>query len=98
MALLEDTAWDERFGRVINANIAEYLIPACADILDLDAVFVPGEDTVLSPLGSKGLAELGLCGVAPALVNAVWHATGERIRDLPITPDKLLLPSLLGLV
>ncbi len=98
MALLEDTAWDERFGRVINANIAEYLIPACADILDLDAVFVPGEDTVLSPLGSKGLAELGLCGVAPALVNAVWHATGERIRDLPITPDKLLLSSLLGLV
>ena len=90
MALLEETAWDERFGRVINANIAEYLIPACADVVDLDAVFVAGEDTVLSPLGSKGLAELGLCGVAPALANAVWHATGKRIRELPITPEKLI--------
>ena len=93
MALLEEAAWDERFGRVINANIAEYLIPACADVVDLDAIFVPGEDTVLSPLGSKGLAELGLCGVAPALSNAVWHATGKRIRQLPITPDKLLMSS-----
>ncbi len=91
MALLENTAWDERSGRVINANIAEYLIPVCADVMDLDAVFVPGEDTVLSPLGSKGLAELGLCGVAPAVVNAVWHATGTRVRDLPLTPDRLLL-------
>ena len=93
MALLEETAWDERFGRVINANLAEYLIPACADVADLEAVFVPGEDTILSPLGSKGLAELGLCGVAPALVNAVWHATGIRVRELPATPDKLLLSS-----
>ncbi len=90
MAMLEETAWDERFGRVVNANIAEYLIPVCADVHSLEAVFVPGVDTVLSPLGSKGLAELGLCGVAPALANAVWHATGKRIRDLPITRGKLL--------
>ena len=90
MALLEEAEWDERLGRVANANIAEYLIPVNADIHDLDAVFVPTEDFVLSPLGSKGLAELGLCGVAPAIANAVWHATGKRIRHLPITTDKLL--------
>ena len=90
MALLEEAEWDPRLGRVVNANIAEYLVPVCGDVVDLDAVFVPGEDTVLSPLGSKGLAELGLCGVAPAIANAVWHATGKRIRHLPITLDKLL--------
>ena len=91
MALLEEAAWDARFGRVTNANIAEYLVPVCADVADLDAMFVPGEDTVLSSLGSKGLAEMGLCGVAPAIANAVWHATSKRVRELPITPDKLLM-------
>ena len=90
MALLEDTEWDARFGRVTNANLAEYLVPVCADVIELDAIFVPGEDTILSSLGVKGLAELGLCGVAPAIANGVWHATGHRIRELPITPDKLL--------
>ena len=58
---------------------------------ELDAVFVEGEDTIANPLGVKGLAELGLCGVAPAIANAVWHATGKRVRDLPITPDRLLI-------
>ncbi len=90
MALTEDTAWDPRFGRVMNASLAEYHVPVCADVLALDAVFLSGEDTIVSPLGVKGLAELGLCGVAPAIANAVWHATGTRCRDLPITLDKLL--------
>jgi xanthine dehydrogenase YagR molybdenum-binding subunit len=90
MALLESTEWDSRLGRVANANLAEYLVPVCADVVDLDAIFIPGEDIILSPLGAKGLAELGLCGVAPAIANAVWHATGTRLRDMPITPDKLL--------
>ena len=90
MALLEGAEWDPRFGRIMNANLAEYLVPVCADIIDLDALFVPGEDTILSPLGAKGVAELGICGVAPAIANAIWHATGIRVRDLPITPDKLL--------
>ena len=90
MALLEEAEWDSALGRVANANIAEYLVPVCADIHELDAIFVPGSDTVLSPLGSKGLAELGICGVAPALANAVLHATGRRMRELPMTPDKLL--------
>lgn len=91
MVLLEEAEWDERLGRVANANLAEYLVPVCADIRELDTVFVPGEDTVMNPLGVKGVAELGLCGVAPAIANAVWHATGKRVRDLPITPDKLLM-------
>ena len=90
MALLEEAAWDPRYGRVVNANLAEYHVPACADIIELDALFVPGEDTITNPLGVKGLAELGLCGVAPAIANAVWHATGRRVRELPITLDRLL--------
>ncbi len=101
MALLEYTEWDPHLGRVANANLAEYLVPVCADIIDLEVIFIPGEDTILSPLGAKGLAELGLCGVAPAIANAVWHATGIRVRDMPITPDKLLtntacLPALIS--
>ena len=91
MALLEEAEWDANLGRVANATIAEYLLPVSADIQELDAIFVEGEDTSLNPLGVKGLAELGLCGVAPAIANAVWHATGKRVRELPITPDKLLM-------
>lgn len=90
MALLEEAEWDPRSGRVMNANLAEYLVPVCADVHALDAVFVPGGDPVANPLGVKGVAELGLCGVAPAIANAVWHATGTRVRELPITPDRLL--------
>ena len=90
MALLEDTEWDERHGRVVNASLAEYLVPVCADVRDLDVTFVPGDDFLASPLGTKGVAELGLCGVAPAIANAVWHATGVRVREMPITLDKLL--------
>ena len=89
MALLEGADWDPRFGRVVNANIAEYLIPVCADTHELEALFVPSEDTRMNPLGTKGLAELGLCGVAPAIANAIRHATGRRIYELPITPDKI---------
>ena len=93
MALLEEAEWDPQFGRVMNANLAEYLVPVCADVIELDAIFVPGEDTVMNPLGVKGVAELGLCGVAPAIANAVYHATGHRMRELPITLDKLLMAS-----
>ncbi len=90
MALLEEAEWDSNLGRVANATIAEYLLPVNADINELDASFVESEDFILSPLGVKGLAELGLCGVAPAIANAIWHATGKRIRQFPITPDRLL--------
>ena len=91
MALFEEAEWDERLGRVANATLAEYLLPVNADIGDLDAIFVEGTEPVMNPLGVKGCAELGLCGVAPAIANAVWHATGKRMRHLPITSAKLLL-------
>ncbi len=91
MALLEEAEWDENLGRIANATIAEYLVPVCADIGELDALFVQSEDTIMNPLGVKGVAELGLCGVAPAIANAIWHATGKRVRQLPITPDRLLM-------
>ncbi len=90
MALHEIAEWDERLGRVMNANLAEYLVPVCADVPDLDVTFVPSEDTIFNPLGAKGLAEIALCGVAPAIAEAVWHATGKRVRDLPIRVEDLL--------
>jgi xanthine dehydrogenase YagR molybdenum-binding subunit len=90
MALLEETVWDSRNARVVNANLADYHVPVNADVPDIDAEFVAEEDRQVNPLGAKGIAELALVGVAPALANAVYHATGRRIRDLPITPDKLL--------
>jgi xanthine dehydrogenase YagR molybdenum-binding subunit len=90
MALLEQAEWDPRLGRVMNSNLAEYLVPVNADVQELEALFVPGEDTIFNPIGSKGVAEIALVGVAPAIANAVYHATGRRVRDLPITPEKLL--------
>ena len=90
MALLEDTVWDPRNARVVNANFADYHVPVHADIPDIDAQFIEEEDRHVNPLGAKGLAELALVGVAPAVANAVCHATGKRVRDLPITPEKLL--------
>jgi xanthine dehydrogenase YagR molybdenum-binding subunit len=90
MALLERAEWDARFGRVMNANLAEYLVAVNADVPELEALFVPGDDRRFNPLGVKGLAEIALCGVAPAIVNAVYHATGTRVRDLPVTLEKLL--------
>jgi xanthine dehydrogenase YagR molybdenum-binding subunit len=90
MALLEETVWDPRDARVVNANLADYHVPVSADIPEVDAFFVEEHDPHVNPLGAKGIAELALVGVAPAVANAVYHATGKRIRDLPITPDKLL--------
>ena len=90
MALLEQADWDPRYGRVMNANLAEYLVPVDADVNELDVIFVPGEDRQFNPLGAKGLAEIAICGVAPAIANAIYHATGKRVRELPITLEKLL--------
>ncbi len=90
MALLEHTVRDERNARVVTANLADYRVPVHADVPALDAFFVEEEDRHANPLGAKGLAELSLVGVAAAVANAVHHATGKRVRDLPITPDKLL--------
>jgi xanthine dehydrogenase YagR molybdenum-binding subunit len=81
---------DHRFGRIMNPNIAEYHIPVNADIHDVDVIFVEERDDRINRLGVKGLGEIGLVGVPAAIANAVYHATGKRIRRFPITLDKLL--------
>ncbi len=89
MALHEETLIDHRFGRVMNANIAEYHVPVNADVGDIEVIFVDEPDALINPLGIKGVGEIGLVGVAAAIANAVSHAAGKRVRDLPITLDKL---------
>ncbi len=71
-------------------GLAEYLVPVHADIPAIDVLFVDEPDFSLNPIGVKGIGEIGLVGVAPAIANVVYHATGQRMRDLPITLDKLL--------
>jgi xanthine dehydrogenase YagR molybdenum-binding subunit len=89
MALHEETLLDHHFGRIMNANYGEYHVPVNADVHDIKVIFVDEPDDIINPLGIKGLGEIGLVGVAAAIANAVYHATGKRIRDLPITLDKL---------
>ena len=89
MALHEETLIDHKFGRIMNANIAEYHVPVNADVHDIQVIFVDEPDDIVNPLGIKGLGEIGIVGVAAAIANAVYHATGKRVRDLPITLDKL---------
>jgi xanthine dehydrogenase YagR molybdenum-binding subunit len=74
----------------MNHNLAEYHVPVNADIHEIDVIFVEENDPIINPLGVKGLGEIGVVGVAAAIANAVFHATGKRVRDLPITLDKLL--------
>ncbi|GEO08265.1 xanthine dehydrogenase family protein molybdopterin-binding subunit [Segetibacter aerophilus] len=90
MALMEDMVIDQRFGRPINNNLADYHVPVNADIPTVDVLFVNKKDPIIGPMGSKGLGEIALVGVAPAIANAVFNATGKRLRELPITRDKLL--------
>jgi xanthine dehydrogenase YagR molybdenum-binding subunit len=90
MALLEGTQLDHRDGRIINANMSDYLVPVNADIPTLDATFLPAEDNIADPIGVKGLDELVIVGVPAAIANAVFNATGKRVTDLPITVEKLL--------
>ena len=90
MALLEETVTDYRYGRIVNPNLGEYHVPVNADIPAIEAYFVSENDPHVNPIGAKGIGEIGITGVAAAVANAIYHATGKRIRDLPITPDKLL--------
>jgi len=89
MALMEDTVRDPR-GAVITNNLADYHVPVNADVPAIDVLFVEEPDFALNPLGVRGVGEIGLTGVAAAVANAVYHATGVRVRELPIVPDKLL--------
>jgi xanthine dehydrogenase YagR molybdenum-binding subunit len=90
MALHEETLIDHAFGRIMNANIAEYHMPVNADIHDIEVIFVEEPDELINPMGIKGVGEIGIVGVAAAIANAIYHATGKRVRDLPITLDKVM--------
>ena len=89
MALTEETLFDERRGRIMNPSLAEYHVPVNLDVPEIDILFlnIPDEH---APCGARGIGEIGITGVAAAIANAVYHATGKRVRELPITLDKLL--------
>ena len=89
-ALFEETLMDHRMGRFVNANLGEYHVPVNADVPSIHSFFVEERDDHVNPLGTKGIGELAYAGVAAAVANAVFHATGKRIRRLPITLDKLM--------
>jgi CO/xanthine dehydrogenase Mo-binding subunit len=88
-AMFEETITDAGTGRITNATFGDYLVAVNADVPNIDVVFVGGPDR-LNPVGTKGIGEVGLCGTAAAIANGVYHATGKRIRSLPITIDQLL--------
>ncbi len=90
MALMEETVTDYEFGGFTNHDLAQYHVPVNADIERIEAVWIDEDDDRLNPMGAKGIGEIGIVGTAAAVANAVYHATGRRIRDLPITPAKLL--------
>lgn len=90
MALEEEALTDHRLGRVMNHNLAEYHVPVCADVGNIDVIFVDEPDPLVSPLGAKGVGELGIVGTAGSIANAIYHATGKRLRNLPITIETLI--------
>jgi len=90
MALTEEAVIDHRFGRYVNNNFADYHVPVNADIPEIEVVFVNKPDPYINPMGAKGMGEIALIGFSAAVANAVFNATGKRIRTLPITPDKIL--------
>lgn len=90
MALMEGSEYDPNTGRIVTRDLSEYLVPVHADMPDFDIQFIDKPDLNISPVGAKGAGEIGITGITAAIANAVYHATGKRVRDLPITPDKLL--------
>jgi xanthine dehydrogenase YagR molybdenum-binding subunit len=90
MALSEESIVEPRHGNFITRTFADYHIPANLDIGDIETIFVNEEDRIVNKMGVKGIGEVGIVGVAGAVANAIFNATGKRIRELPITPDKLI--------
>jgi xanthine dehydrogenase YagR molybdenum-binding subunit len=90
LALYEDIHIDSHSGRIVNANLAEYHVPVNADVGNIEVSAIDVPDTRVDPLGARGIGEIGITGAGAAVANAIYHATGKRVRDLPITPDKLL--------
>jgi xanthine dehydrogenase YagR molybdenum-binding subunit len=90
MALHEQSVLDPRFGHIVNHDFADYHIAANADVAAIDVHWLDGHDPHANPMGSKGIGEIGIVGTAAAVANAAYHATGIRVRDLPLTADKFL--------
>lgn len=90
MALQEHTYLDTRYGNYVNANLGEYHVPVNADVPEIEAIFCGEPDYHANPLGARGIGEISIVGTAAAIANAIYHATGKRVRDLPITPDKII--------
>ncbi|QJD95610.1 xanthine dehydrogenase family protein molybdopterin-binding subunit [Mucilaginibacter robiniae] len=90
MALMEGSEYDPNRGRIVTHDLANYLVPVHGDMGDFTVKFIDQPDTIISPIGSRGIGEIGITGMAAAVVNAVYHATGIRVRDLPVSPEKLL--------
>jgi xanthine dehydrogenase YagR molybdenum-binding subunit len=90
MALHEAGVFDERLGAIVTDDLADYHVAVNADVGDIDACWIDEIDPHVNPMGTKGIGEIGIVGSPAAIANAVFHATGVRVRDLPITPDTLL--------
>lgn len=90
MALMENTQYDPNNGRIVTRDLAQYLVPVHADIPEIEVQFIDKPDPYISPLGARGIGEIGVTGMAAAITNAIYNATGKRVRDLPVTPDKLI--------
>jgi xanthine dehydrogenase YagR molybdenum-binding subunit len=96
MSLFEETIHDPRTGQPINNNFADYIVPTCADLPDLDVTFLDYPDLIVNEYGARGIGEIGMAGVAPAITSAVYHATGVRVRELPIRIEDLLKSKVLS--
>jgi xanthine dehydrogenase YagR molybdenum-binding subunit len=95
MGMLEDTIHDQRTGQPINSNLADYIVATCADSPDIDVTFLDHPDPVMGEYGARGVGEIGLAGVAAAITAAVHHATGVRVRELPVRIEHLLQSKIL---